>query len=895
MGQYFKSIYFSDYPSEDSKEKSITLAFNEPEAPYYTKIKELSSEELRELIGIKSYKQLSLFAEKEERSINQVAKRLIKKNLNELSIINPNDVTFVNSKSIPFQRWYPFIEGYSPDFVKSLINSYCKKAACIYDPFVGTGTTIFAADRLNIKTVYSEINPLLQFLIQTKIRILKSSLATRKQLADKINQVAEQAIEKAENFEEDKYLKESYSLIFGDSKYFEGSILSQLLCLRSFIDIVKLEDDLLADTITIAVLAALIPVSFLKKAGDVRFKNESELEKEKVELENFLPNKLKEIANDILNLEFILKTTPELILSNAKNIDLVNDLKIDAVITSPPYLNGTNYFRNTKLELWFLRYIQFENDLRFFRDQALTSGINDVKKDTSGSNGTDILAKSKLLQDTLVKLHKKSYDQRIPLMVKSYFEEMYAVFSKLREHLPNRAQVLIDIGDSIFANVHIKTDDILVEILAVLGYELKEKKLLRKRRSRNKEILSQTLLVLEFDKSTYKSEKNLSRYVVKRQQKIQIFNLENWEYFKNKLPHQKLPYSKRNWGHPLHSLCSYQGKLKASIAHHLVKTFVPENGSVLDPFSGVGTIPFEAALNGRKSYGFDISIPAYYISAAKVSTHKKNECLNYIHQIAEFIERNGCTKEELNESKHFGFNKTLAEYYEDKTLKEILIARRFLKLNYPKNPSQMLVVSSLLHILHGNRPYALSRRSHPIVPYAPQGEFVYKNLIKNLTDKVERALQVELPLNFIPGKIFNQDSTSIWPQEINNLDAIITSPPFFDSTRFYLANWIRIWFSGWSEKDFKYQINSYIEEKQKKDFTIYESIFRQSRERLKRGGVCVLHLGKSVKCDMAEELKKVSNRWFNIVDLFMESVEHCESHGIRDKGTVTSHQYLVLQ
>lgn len=886
MGQYFKSIYFSDYPSEDSKEKSITLAFNEPEAPYYTKIKELSSEELREIIGIKSYKQLALFADKEERSLNQVVKRLIKKNLNGFSIINPNDVTFVNSKSIPFQRWYPFIEGYSPEFVKSLINNYCKKAVCIYDPFVGTGTTIFAADKSNIKTVYSEINPLLQFLVQTKIKILKSSFTMRKQLAEKVNQIAEQIVEKIENFEEDKYLKESYNLIFGSSKYFKGSVLSQLLRLRSFIDIVKLEDELLADTITIAVLAALIPVSFLKKAGDVRFKTKKELEKEKVELENFLPNKLKEIANDILDLEFVLKTTPEMILANAKNIDLANDLEIDAVITSPPYLNGTNYFRNTKLELWFLRYIQFENDLRFFRDQALTSGINDVKKDTSGNSGTDIMTKNKLLNDTIVKLHKKSYDQRIPIMAKSYFEEMYAIFSKLREHLRDRAKILIDIGDSIFANVHIKTDDILIELLAALGYELNEKKLLRKRRSRNKEVLSQTLLVLEFNKSTYMPEKK---------QKIQIFNLGNWEHFKNNLPYQKLPYSKRNWGHPLHSLCSYQGKLKASIAHHLVKTFVPGNGSVLDPFSGVGTIPFEAALNGRKPYGFDISIPAYYISTAKISIHKKNECLNYIQQIAEFIEQNGCTKEELNEAKHFGFNKKLAEYYEEKTLKEILLARRFLKLNYPKNPSRMLVISSLLHILHGNRPYALSRRSHPIVPYAPQGEFVYKSLIKNLTEKVERALQVELPLNFISGKIYNQDSTSIWPQEINNLDAVITSPPFFDSTRFYLANWIRIWFSGWSENDFKYQINSYIEERQKKDFTIYESIFRQSRERLKRGGVCVLHLGKSVKCDMAEELKKVSKRWFNTVDLFVENVEHCESHGIRDKGTVTSHQYLVLQ
>ncbi len=886
MGQYFKSIYFYDYPSEDSKGKSFTLALSEDEAPYYAKVKDLSSEEIRELIGIKSYKQLVLFAQKEERSINQAVKLLIKKNLNTVHISSPKDVTFINSKSLPFQRWYPFIEGYSPGFVKSLVNNYCKDASCIYDPFIGTGTTIFAADQLNIKTVYSEINPLLQFLIQTKITILKSSHIVRNQLAKKINAVAGQVISSIDNYEEDRHLKESYKIIFNDSKYFDDSVFSSILRLRSFIDIVRLENELLADAITIAVLSALIPVSLLKKAGDVRFKTKDELEKEKVALETFLPSRLNEIASDISNLEFTLETVPEMILANAKNIDLVNNLKIDAVITSPPYLNGTNYFRNTKLELWFLRNIQFGNDLRFLRDQALTGGINDVKKDAAGRNGTNIFQKSDLLKNTLLCLQQKSYDLRIPIMVKSYFEEMDMVFSKLREHLINRARVLIDIGDSIFADVHIRTDDILAEILEVLGYKLNEKRLLRKRRSRNKEILSQTLLVFEFDKSTKTSDKKKN---------IQGFDLNNWDYFKNNLPHQKSPYSKRNWGHPRHSLCSYQGKLKASIAYHLVKTFVPDGGRILDPFAGVGTIPFEAALNGRKSFGFDISLPAYYISSAKVSTHEKNECVNYIQRIGEFIQQNGCTADELNEAKHFGFNKTLSAYYEEKTLKEILLARRFLKFNFPENPSHMLVISSLLHILHGNRPYALSRRSHPIVPYAPQGEFAYKSLINNLTDKVERTLHMELPFIFTAGRIYHQDSTSFWPHEINNLDAVITSPPFFDSTRFYLANWIRIWFCGWSENDFKYRINSFIEEKQKKDFSVYASIFRQARERLKPGGVCVFHLGKSIKCDMAEELKRVSKRWFNTIDLFAESVAHCESHGIKDKGTVTSHQYLVLQ
>ena len=63
------------------------------------------------------------------------------------------------------------------------------------------------------------------------------------------------------------------------------------------------------------------------------------------------------------------------------------------------------------------------------------------------------------------------------------------------------------------------------------------------------------------------------------------------------LPYRQEPYSKKNWGNPNHSLCSYQGKLKPSIANFLVQTFVPPKGRVLDPFSGVGTIPFEAALN----------------------------------------------------------------------------------------------------------------------------------------------------------------------------------------------------------------------------------------------------------------------------------------------------------
>lgn len=885
--QFYKAVYFSDYPSEDSKDKSVTLAFSEPEEPYFSKVKDLTTQELKDLIGIQTYKQLALFSEKQERSINQVVKRLIKQKLPEIDKVDgvtQKDVTFVKSKDIPFQRWYPYIEGYSPDFVKSLIKNYGITDALIYEPFAGTGTTLLAADDLGMSTVYSEVNPLLQFLIQTKLNVLKAKESQRKKLSKDLKDIQKAILKNINKFEEDKSLRESYKSLFSDKKYFPDETLEQVLKLRSYIDIVKLKDELLADTLTVAVISCLLPVSFLKKVGDVRFKTSKEIEKDLKTFNDILPDKIGNIAEDVLNFDYKLKGKPEFILSNAKNIGRVNDLKIGAIITSPPYLNGTNYFRNTKIELWFLRYLQFENDLRFFRDQALTSGINDVKKEYAYVNGLDISSKSSLLKATLIQLNKNAYDSRIPIMAQSYFKEMYTIFNDAKPLLEQNAKVLIDIGDSIFSGVHINTDDILIELMQGLGYEFVENKILRKRRSRNQEILTQSLLVFEYRKKQENAKNGKTKFVWKK----------NWDSFKTDIPHQQEPYSSRNWGHNNHSLCSYQGKLKPAIAHHLVKTFVPENGSVLDPFSGVGTIPFEAALAGKLAYGIDISLPAYYISYAKVNTPISLESFSYIEALDNFINANKCTKKEIDEVKNFGFNKKISEYYEENTLKEILLARRFVKENYPSTPSEMLVVASLLHILHGNRPYALSRRSHPIVPYAPTGDFIYKSLIEKLCEKVNRVINEELPLNFKNGKIFNQDTTIVWPQEINNLDAIITSPPFFDSTRFYLANWIRIWFTGWSEIDFKHQPKSFIDERQKIDFSIYESIFRQAKERMKKDGTFVLHLGKSNKCDMALELQKISKRWFKTADLFDESVAHCESHGIRDKGTVTSHQYLVL-
>lgn len=200
----------------------------------------------------------------------------------------------------------------------------------------------------------------------------------------------------------------------------------------------------------------------------------------------------------------------------------------------------------------------------------------------------------------------------------------------------------------------------------------------------------------------------------------------------------------------------------------------------------------------------------------------------------------------------------------------------------------------MLHILHGNRPYALSRNSHPITPYAPTGEFIYKNLVEKLTNKVNKSLEAQELLNLTPSKCFLADILSEWPNEIQNVDAIITSPPFFDSTKFYMTNWMRYWFCGWDKQAFQENPKSFVEVMQKKNFDVYDFIFKESYERLVANGIAVFHLGHSDKCDMAKSLIPFAEKYFEILDIFTESVEHCEKHGIKDKGSVKGHQYLVL-
>lgn len=407
---------------------------------------------------------------------------------------NAKDVTFENSKTIPFQRWYPYIQGYSPEFVKEIIANSTRNKGLIYEPFAGTGTTLFASDEMGFDTIYSEVNPVLRFLIDAKMKVLTLTKSSRNELGNMLLIEASNIVSNSSKCHINKQLDKAYNIVFGKSVYFPSKTYTSILKLRTYLD--NFEDDkhseLMTALLTVAVFSILLDVSYLKKQGDVRFKTEKERETDMKSISDVLPQKIRQIAEDVINTNTSITYSHQLITENAKEISRVRlDNKISMVITSPPYLNGTNYFRNTKLELWFLRELHDKQDLRKFRNEALTSAICDVKR---GDRNSEISFSSNTLVKVMKELKASAYDKRIPIMVKSYFEDMYTLFKGLSGHLDNGAELYIDLGDSIFNGTHVPTDGILSEIILSLGYILNERIILRQRRSRSQAFLSQVLL-----------------------------------------------------------------------------------------------------------------------------------------------------------------------------------------------------------------------------------------------------------------------------------------------------------------------------------------------------------------------------------------------------------------
>lgn len=384
--------------------------------------------------------------------------------------------TFALNKKEAIHRWFAYMEGYSDALVENELEKIgYEKVHTLYDPFGGSGTSLLTASKHDIVPYYSETNPVMGFVCDTKINCVKHI----KESSYKLDILRQHA----ETIKDRKFVAEQVVDYQGFEKFYDSERLSILLQLLDIISDITDED--VCNVCKVALASIAIQVSNMVRRGDLRYAKGKEKDKVNQNVVEVYLEKLSIVIEDIVDEDVKLFKEVTRLADDSRNIECSN--LFDCVITSPPYLNGTNYIRNTKLELKLLGFVNSEDDLPALHSKGIIAGINSVSKRSK----VEILPCVKPYLDDL---NPVAYDKRIPIMVAGYFYDMDNVFKKLAESIKPGGYFIMDIGDSIFSGVHIPTHELLETLADQRGFKKYNEEILRVRHSNDGTELSQRVL-----------------------------------------------------------------------------------------------------------------------------------------------------------------------------------------------------------------------------------------------------------------------------------------------------------------------------------------------------------------------------------------------------------------
>ena len=241
----------------------------------------------------------------------------------------------------------------------------------------------------------------------------------------------------------------------------------------------------------------------------------------------------------------------------------------------------------------------------------------------------------------------------------------------------------------------------------------------------------------------------------------------------------------------LHQLSPYIGKTKSIIARDLILKYSNPGDLVVDPFSGSGTIPFEAVLLNRNTFACDANPYASVLTRAKLFAPSTVEDANYQANLL-FREMDKLREPDLRKVPMWVRN-----FFHSQTLKEIIKA-----VSVCIREENYFLLSCILGILHHQRPGFLSYPSSHLVPYLRDKKYPrdtypdlyeYRPLRPRLLAKIARAYRQCGPIR--------NNSTIIYKQgTIENIElpasfhCLITSPPYMNALDYNRDNRLRLWF-----------------------------------------------------------------------------------------------------
>ena len=378
---------------------------------------------------------------------------------------------FNKNKKEPFHRWYPFVEGYSKEFIQSIVKEMDRNNLVCLEPFSGSGTTALELQNCGIACFAFEVNPLMYLIARVKLEN-GYELERFEYWYDYIVKERSKKIVELET--------EFNTLYQGEGKKkwnYNTDIGIAVEKLRQVIE--SISEVIYKELFKVALAAILLEVSNLYRNGKcLSYKKKWEDRKivEKDVFDKFDEKVLKELKCDIEN--SITRTkinNKERLYNQDSRIGIANEVddnSIDLVITSPPYLNSRDYTDTYMLELKTLGFTKTSEEIKELREKTLRSHVQIKWNDTSNVN-------NELLENTLVELEEASkeiekWNDSIIDMVRLYFVDMQNIFRVLYGKMKIHGRIYFNVSNSAYFNVLINTLEICASIAEQEGFKVLE-------------------------------------------------------------------------------------------------------------------------------------------------------------------------------------------------------------------------------------------------------------------------------------------------------------------------------------------------------------------------------------------------------------------------------------
>ncbi|MBR4560671.1 MAG: site-specific DNA-methyltransferase [Bacteroidales bacterium] len=382
---------------------------------------------------------------------------------------------FDKNKNVLVHRWYPFVEGYSKEFIEDILNELPFVPQCALEPFCGSGTTPVELQNHGVKCYSFEVSPFMHLLAKVKLERTYNEI-----LFGRYRQVVADTLASSE-----KSIRSEEPVPFGDTVVrregmkkwnFHDTNLDGLLDIRHAIR-TKVDDSRYKSLFTIALASIIMQTSNMFRNGKcLSYKKgwESKICGRKDVHQLFLDRLDTVFAEDIHQ---ISTQHPSVCNSDIcffgdvrKNIEKIPDNALDLIITSPPYLNSRDYTDIYMLELKVLQLVNSHEELRTLRHSTIRSHVQVSYSDIEPID-------SPRLKKSLEKMHKtdvKGWNTDIINMICGYFEDMQRLFSSFLRKMRTGGVIYFNVANSAYYGVEVPVDYIICDIAEKCGFTVRE-------------------------------------------------------------------------------------------------------------------------------------------------------------------------------------------------------------------------------------------------------------------------------------------------------------------------------------------------------------------------------------------------------------------------------------